>query len=112
MSIRTIQYLVMANAALLILQSVRVISVYSAVYSLTKGPKRQLPLHVWLIATSYLIYVLGTTYLLYVNGEEVETILRTVLFGVAGLVGQYALWNVLQHEHRRYSKVTNFVDED
>lgn len=110
--VRTVQYLVIANALFLVFQSVRVISIYSAVYTLTKGKKRQLPLHVWLIAVSYMIYVLATTYFLYVNGAEQQSLSRAIFYGVAGIIGQVALWNVLSYERRRYSEVTNVTDED
>lgn len=110
--VRFMQYCVAANAVLLIVQSVRVIAVYSAVYSLTPDiSKRQLPLHVWLIATSYLIYVIATTYfLLFVPTSYALS--RVLLYGAAGLLGQYSLWNVLQYDRRRYSRLTNFVDDD
>lgn len=110
-TIRIIQYFVIANAFFLVIQSIRVIATYSAVYTLTKGDKRQLPLHVWLIATSYLIFVLSTTYFLVVAGAP-NAEARTLFYGSAGLLGQYALWNVLSYERRRYSKVTNFQDPD
>ena len=111
--LRALQYLVIGNAVLLIVQTVRVIAVYSAVYSLTENrARRQLPLHVWLIASSYLIYLLGTTYFLALAGQQ-NAGARSVVYGIAGLIGQYALWNVLSYERRQYSKVTNFqVDGD
>lgn len=110
--IRLLQYFVIVNAAVLIVQTARVIAVYSAVYSLTpKNVRRQLPLHVWLIATSYLIYVCGTTYLLIVNGSTFAALARTVFYGLAGAIGQYALWNVLVYERRRYSLATSYTDQ-
>lgn len=108
-TVRFVQYLVMANAVLLVAQSLRVISIYSAVYTLTKGPKRQLPHHVWLIATSFLIYVLASTYFLWTT-PAFQGLGRAVLYGIAGLIGQYALWNILSYERRRYSSATNFMD--
>lgn len=111
-TIRFIQYMIVTNALLLIFQTIRVIAIYSAIYSLTSDRvKRQLPLHVWLIATSYLIYALGTTYILYV-APDFNVYLRTTLFGVAGTLGQYAIWNVLSYERRRYTEATNFADSD
>lgn len=111
--IRFIQFVIIVNAVGLILQSVRVIATYSAVYTLTKDHhRRQLPLHVWVIALSYLIYVISTTYFLYVNGETVQVLPRTILFGASGVLGQYALWNVLKYDRRRYSQATNFMDSD
>lgn len=112
-AIRFIQYLIIANALLLIIQTVRVIAIYSAVYSLTKDQgKKQLPLHVWLIATSYLIYVLGTTYFLYINGAQYQSLSRAIVYGTSGLIGQYALWNVLQYDRRRLSEATSFQDDE
>lgn len=108
--INILRYLVLANAALLIVQSVRVISVYSAVYSLTSGPKRQLPLHVWLIATSYLIYAAGTSFFLITGiGHELS---RTLIYGAAGLLGQYALHQVLQYDRRKLTAATNFSEDE
>lgn len=108
-TVRILQYLVLLNGFILAVQSIRVIATYSAVYSLTKGPKRQLPLHVWLIATSYLIYALSTSFFLVVGGQQ-NALGRVIFYGTAGLIGQYALWHVLSYERRRYSTVTNFQD--
>lgn len=111
-AVRFVQLLVVANAVMLIVQSVRVIAVYSAVHSLIEDrAKRQLPLHVWLIATSYLLYVLGTTYFIFTTPEP-NGLARAILYAVSGLIGQYALWNVLSFERRRYSKVTSFIDDE
>lgn len=110
-AIRILQLLVCANAALLVIQSIRVIATYSAVYAVTEGPRRQLPLHVWLIATSYLIFVLGTTYFLLVSGQP-NALTRVILYGAAGVVGQFSLYNVLSYERRRYSEYTRFTDPD
>jgi lysylphosphatidylglycerol synthetase-like protein (DUF2156 family) len=110
--IRILQYLVIANGLLLVLQSVRVIAVYSAVYSLTKNKdKRLLPLHVWLMAISYLIFV-GTTSFYLLTAPTQNATGRTVLYGVAGLLGQYALLNVLRYDRRKISAATNFQDPD
>lgn len=107
--LRFFEYLVILNGAILIAQSVRVIAVYSTVYALTKGDRRQLPLHVWLIATSFLIYVIGTSLLLVVS-PDIYALSRVIFYGVAGAIGQYALFNVLAYERRRYSEATNFMD--
>jgi hypothetical protein len=107
---RVVQYIVIANALLLILQTVRCIATYSAVYSLSeRNWRRQLPLHVWLVSTSYLMYLATTTYYLYVTPEP-SGVSRTVLYLASGLIGQYALWNVLSYDRRRYSSETNFSE--
>lgn len=100
---------VIANAVLLLLQTIRVISVYSAVYTLSpKDWRRQLPLHVWLMATAFFIYVGGTTWFLLVGaGHELS---RGIIYGTGGLIAQYALWNILKYDRRRYSAATNFQD--
>lgn len=112
MIVRWIEFLVILNAAFLVIQSCRVIAVYSAVYSLTENKeKAQLPLHVWLIATSHLIYVIGTSVFMIVEPEP-HGLARAIGYGIAGAIGQYALWNVLSYERRRYSKVTSFIDPE
>lgn len=100
---------VVINGIVLIVQSIRVVAVYSAVYSLSpKDWRSQLPLHVWLMALSFFIYVFGTTLFLVIgNGNEPP---RIVIYGSAGLIAQYGLWNVLKYDRRRYSMVTNFQD--
>lgn len=109
--IRLLQYVIVVNSLLLVGQCVRVIATYSAVYHLTPDKhRRQLPLHVWLIATSYLIFVLATTFYLFVNGAP-NALGRAIFYGTAGLIGQYALWQVLQYDRRRYSRLTNFTDD-
>lgn len=93
-----LRYLVIVNAVVLILQTIRLIAAYGATYSLMpRGLHRVLPLYVWLIATSYLIYLCGTTfYLVQQSGPNIAT--RCVLYGLAGAFGQYALWNLLRNE--------------
>lgn len=108
---RVLQILVATNAIALLLQCVRVIAVYSAVYSLTTGPKRQLPFHVWLMATSYLIYVFGTTVFVALSNVP-NAVPRLVTYLAAGVLGQYALYQVLAYDRRKYSKLTNFKADD
>lgn len=110
--LRWAEFLVALNGVILTIQSIRVVATYSAVYSLSeKNWRRQLPLHVWLIALSYGIYAASTTYFLLVGGQQ-NALGRTLFYGTAGLIGQYALWQVLGYERRRYSKVTNFIDPE
>lgn len=109
--LRVLQYLVIANGVVLTLVAVRVIATYSAVWAMTPEVKRkQLPLHVWLIASSYLIYVASTTWLLVVT--PVYGISRTIFYGAAGLIGQFALFNVLSYERRKLTAATSFQDQD
>lgn len=108
---RILQWIVVGNSALLMVQTVRVISVYSAIFSLTRGKKRQLPLHVWMIATSYLIYSTVTGYLLATTPEP-NGFWRAIFFGTAGLIGQYALWNILSYDRRRLSVASTMEDMD
>lgn len=100
---------VIINSIVLMVQSLRVVAVYSAVYSLSpKDWRNQLPLHVWLMALSFFFYVFGSSlFLLIGDGKE---LFRCVIYGSAGLIAQYGLWNVLKYDRRRYSKVTNFQD--
>lgn len=110
--IRILQYLVVINGVVLVLQSARVIAVYSAVFSLTKDEhKRMLPLHVWLMALSYLIFAGTTSFYMLVNPAP-NALGRTILYGVAGLLGQYALVNVLRYDKRKLSKITNFQEPE
>ena len=108
--VHVLQYLVVANALLLVVQTLRVIAVYAAVYSLTKDERRQLPLHVWIMASSFFLYLAGTSYFM-LTTPDVNAIPRTAIYGVAGILAQYGLWNVLQYDRRRYSAVTGFQDE-
>lgn len=110
-ALRILQLLVIANSVLLVIQSVRVIAVYSAVFTLTKGSRRQLPLHVWLIALSYLIYSSTTGYYLF-STPIPNAYGRTLLYGTAGIIGQYALFNVLSYERRKYTEATNYIEPD
>lgn len=110
-ALRILQLLVVLNAVGLIIQSVRIIAVYSSIHAVTEGPRGQLPLHVWTIATSYLIFVCGTSYLLVVD-PSFHGITRVVLYGAAGVMGQYALWNLLSYERRRLTAATNFGTDD
>lgn len=100
---------VVANAVVLLIQSIRVISVYSSVYTLSpKDWRRQLPLHVWLMATSFFIYVGGSTYFMLAGaGNEIA---RAIVYGTGGLVAQYSLLKILSYDRRRYSAATNFQD--
>lgn len=107
--VRILELLVVANALVLVVQSLRVVAVYSAVYALTKGERRQLPLHVWLMALSFMLYVGGTSYYLVTIGGP-AAVGRIAIYGTAGLLAQYGLWNVLRFDRRRYSAVTNFQD--
>jgi hypothetical protein len=109
--LEVVRALVLLNGVLLVLQSLRVVSVYSAVYTLTKDERRQLPLHVWLMALSFAMYVGGTTYFLF-RAENDNLLGRLLLYGVAGAIAQYGLWNVLQYDRRRYSRVTHFQDTE
>ena len=102
---------VSVNAVLLLVQSIRVIATYQAVYVLSpKDWKRQLPLHVWLMALAFFMYVAVTAVMLYINDGALNV--RVIIYGIAGGIAQYALWNILKYDRRRYSRVTNFQDPD
>lgn len=107
-----LRILLVVNSLILVVQSVRIIAVYSAIYSLTSGPKRQLPLHVWLIAVSYLIYVLGTTYFTFTIHFQGQTFVRNYIYIVAGLIGQYSLWNVLSYERRKFTAARQSLESE
>lgn len=109
-SIDILLAIVVVNGVVLVVQSARVVALYSSIYTLSpKDWKRQLPLHVWLMALSFGIYVAGTTYFLVASSMN-HVLSRLLIYGAAGLIAQYALFNVLQYDRRRYSKVTNFRD--
>lgn len=94
------RYLVIGNAVLLVGQAVRVIAVYSSVYVVSRGTSRRLPLHVWTIAVSYLVFVFATTLMLMLQPERVDLGV-VLLYGLAGFMGQFALYNVLGYERAR-----------
>lgn len=107
--IEVLRWFVVINGAFLMFQALQVAAVYSSVYSLSPNDwRKQLPLHVWLMAFSFFMYVAGTSYYLIIAGGNVVG--RLCVYGIAGVIAQYGLWNVLKYDRRRYSKVTNFQD--
>jgi len=103
------KWLVIGNGVVLAVQALRVVSVYSSVYSLSpKDWRKQLPLHVWLMALSFFIYVATSS--VYLAIRQDQELVRVLAYGLAGAIAQYGLWNVLKYDRRRYSKVTNFQD--
>ena len=106
-----LKWVVLGNALLLLVQCVRVVSLYAAIYSLSPHDwRRQLPLHVWIMALSFTFYVAVTSYFIFVALDHQWT--RLALYGTAGFLAQYGLWNILQYDSRRYSMATNFRDTD
>jgi hypothetical protein len=104
-----LKWIIIVNSIVLAVQSLRVVAVYSSVYSLSpKDWRKQLPLHVWMMALSFFIYVGTSTY--YLVARQDAELIRIVLYGAAGFIAQYGLWNVLKYDRRRYSTVTNYRD--
>lgn len=103
---------VVANAVVLLGISVYVIALYGAVYSATKErDTRQLPLHIWLVATSLLGYVAGSTYFLLVDPSYYEWP-RLAVYGISGLLANYGLSNVLRYERRKLIHATGYMDRE
>lgn len=104
--------LVTLNAAVLMVQTIRVIATYGAIYSLTKDRgAKLLPLHVWIVAFALLGYVFTTTYFLIVTPDR-DIVIRAVLYGTFGLMANYGLSNVMRYDRRKLTAATQYLDQD
>jgi len=108
---RVLQFIVVANSAVLAGITIYVISLYGAVYAATKDHgARQLPLHVWMVATSLLGYVVTTSYWL-ITTPEPNGLMRAILYGSFGLLANVGLSNVLRYDRRKLTKATGYMEK-